>query len=163
MNLFTIGVYGFNSKTFFDALVDAEIDMVCDVRNRRGVRGSNYAFANSNRLQDKLSELGIGYVHHKELGPSRDLRSMQYTIDEHEGVKKDDRQCLSFLFLLLYTTKYLGEFCPSSFLESFKPAENIALMCVETNPMACHRFVIAERIVSTCQVNLSHIEPSMEG
>ncbi|MFN2179799.1 MAG: hypothetical protein ACK2UV_09955, partial [Candidatus Promineifilaceae bacterium] len=54
----TIGVYGFDETTFFQALKDAGVDTFCDIRRRRGVRGSRYAFANSKRLQKRLAELG---------------------------------------------------------------------------------------------------------
>ncbi len=47
----TIGVYGFEEEEFFAALANARVDLFCDVRRRRGVRGARYAFANSQRLQ----------------------------------------------------------------------------------------------------------------
>lgn len=37
----TIGVYGFDEQSFFQALQDAQIDTLCDIRARRGVRGSD--------------------------------------------------------------------------------------------------------------------------
>ena len=59
MKLITIGVYGFDEESFFQALLAAGVDVFCDIRQRRGVRGATYAFANSQRLQRRLAELGI--------------------------------------------------------------------------------------------------------
>ena len=44
IKLFTIGVYGFSETEFFDALEEAGIDTFIDIRYRRGVRGSLYAY-----------------------------------------------------------------------------------------------------------------------
>ena len=40
LELLTIGVYGFDPGGFFGALSAAGVDTFCDVRSRRGVRGS---------------------------------------------------------------------------------------------------------------------------
>lgn len=60
--IMTIGVYGFDEQSFFQALQNARVDTLCDIRARRGVRGSDYAFANSERLQKRLTELNIRRV-----------------------------------------------------------------------------------------------------
>jgi hypothetical protein len=39
----TIGVYGWVEEDFFRALVDVRVDLFCDLRARRGVRGSTCA------------------------------------------------------------------------------------------------------------------------
>ena len=56
MKFVTIGVYGSDEATFFEALQRAGVDTFCDIRWRRGVRGAKYAFANSARLQKRLAE-----------------------------------------------------------------------------------------------------------
>ena len=63
----TIGVYGFTLDRFLDTLRGADVRLLLDVRQRRGVRGSEYAWANSARLQSALAASGIAYRHHKEL------------------------------------------------------------------------------------------------
>ena len=42
----TIGAYGFSADRFFAALREAGVDTFLDIRQRRGVRGAEYAFAN---------------------------------------------------------------------------------------------------------------------
>jgi len=82
----TIGVYGWTLEAFLDALRAAGVALVLDVRQRRGVRGSEYAWANAVRLQAALAEAGIGYRHRKELAPTTELRDLQYREDERQGV-----------------------------------------------------------------------------
>ena len=47
MKIFTIGVYNSSETHFFDKLKNNHIDVFCDIRQRRGVRGRKYAFVNS--------------------------------------------------------------------------------------------------------------------
>jgi hypothetical protein len=46
----TIGVYGWTLGRFLEALQDADVGLLVDVRQRRGVRGREYAWANARRL-----------------------------------------------------------------------------------------------------------------
>ena len=86
MQLATIGVYGFTLEEFLRSLRDADARLVLDVRQRRGVRGPQYAWANSTRLQAALEEAGIDYQHHPELAPTTDMRQLQYREDDRLGV-----------------------------------------------------------------------------
>ncbi len=76
----TIGVYGFDRDSFLTALTGAGVELLLDVRQRRGVRGSEYAWANAQRLQAALAEPGIGYSHLKELAPTTEMRQLQYRV-----------------------------------------------------------------------------------
>jgi uncharacterized protein (DUF488 family) len=46
----TIGVYGWTLERFLDALHETDVGLLVDVRQRRGVRGREYAWANAGRL-----------------------------------------------------------------------------------------------------------------
>src|SRR5918995_887289 len=91
----TIGVYGFDRDSFLAALGAAGVDLLLDVRQRRGVRGSEYAWANAQRLQAALAEAGIGYSHLKELAPTTEMRQLQYREDERRGEGKRSRTVLA--------------------------------------------------------------------
>ncbi|MBB4940042.1 uncharacterized protein (DUF488 family) [Streptosporangium album] len=67
----TIGVYGFGGESFLQRLRHADVRLLLDVRQRRGVRGPEYAWANSRRLQAALAQARIAYEHHPELAPLR--------------------------------------------------------------------------------------------
>ena len=58
LRMATIGVYGFDGESFLERLRRANVGLLLDVRQRRGVRGSQYAWANSRRLQTALAHAG---------------------------------------------------------------------------------------------------------
>ena len=51
--------------------------VLCDVRRRRGVRGSEYAWVNSLRLQQTIARLDIEYQHRLDLAPSNAVREVR--------------------------------------------------------------------------------------
>src|SRR5437588_11933269 len=102
MRIITSGVYGFSEEVFFQKLQQAGVDTFCDIRWRRGVRGREYAFANSRRLQKRLAELGIRYLHCRELAPSPALRKRQTAADTAAGIEKRKRTSLGEAFIAGY-------------------------------------------------------------
>jgi uncharacterized protein (DUF488 family) len=156
----TIGVYGSDEAGFFQALADAKVDTFCDVRRRRGLRGSLYAFANSARLQRRLEEMGIRYRHFKELSPSDATRAMQHEDDEEAGIARRERQQLGQRFIDSYTAECLADFDAGQFIEELGPeAKVVALFCVEREPEACHRSLLAERIHQELGLTVQHLRP----
>lgn len=99
MEIYTIGVYGSTEQQFFNKLVENNIDTFCDIRQRRGVRGSEYAFLNSQRLQNRLAEMGIQYDYLKDLAPTKEIRDKQKEADKQAGVQKKDRTRLGDVFV----------------------------------------------------------------
>jgi uncharacterized protein (DUF488 family) len=156
----TIGVYGFSEVAFFDALERAGVDVFCDVRQRRGVRGATYAFANSQRLQAHLAELGIHYLHRKDLAPTTAVRQQQKTADKSDKVAKRQRDRLSQAFIDAYETEILSQFEPQSLLDDLPPAaEVVALFCVEREPAACHRSLVAQKLAQAFNIPIIDIRP----
>jgi uncharacterized protein (DUF488 family) len=141
----TIGVYGYDLEGFLSALRGAGVEVVLDVRQRRGVRGPEYAWANSQRLQAALAEAGIDYEHRKELAPTTAMRQAQYRADDARGEGKRNRTRLSPEYEGLYTEQILD----SADLEPIAALarERLpALLCVERDAEACHRSLVAARL-----------------
>jgi uncharacterized protein (DUF488 family) len=158
--LFTIGVYGWDDARFFQALLDANVDTFVDIRARRGVRGSEYTFANSARLQARLAELGIRYVHRPDLAPTKEVRERQYETDAANKTAKRQRTVLSVPFVEAYLQERLKGFDCPAFIDSLGPdARRIVLMCVEAQPAACHRLLLAERLHSVLKLEVTHLLP----
>jgi len=155
----TIGVYGFTAEAFIDRLREAGVRTVLDVRQRRGVRGSQYAWANSARLQAALTETGIGYRHHKELAPTTELRQLQYREDDRLGVGKRSRERLAPAYVARYVTEILGQADLGAVVAELPADGPAALLCVERDPEACHRSLIAERLASKHGVTVTHLRP----
>jgi uncharacterized protein (DUF488 family) len=98
MEFFTIGVYHSKEDEFFNKLIVTKIDTLCDIRQRRGVRGKEYSFVNSNYLQQRLKELNIRYEYIKELAPTNEVRQYQKDEDKRLKEKKRDRKVASNIF-----------------------------------------------------------------
>ncbi len=109
------------------------------------MRGPEYAFANSARLQARLAEPGIAYEHRLELAPSTAIRQQQYSEDAQLGIGKRNRSQLGEAFKAAYAAECLEAFDAAGFLAE-AGAGPICLFCVEREPGACHRSLVAEQL-----------------
>lgn len=154
----TIGVYGFDGPDFIRALQGAEVDLVLDVRQRRGVRGSEYAWANAKRLEAALAEAGIGYSHLPELAPTTAMRQLQYEEDGRKGEGKRSRTELAPAYAQRYTEQVLDQVDLGPIVR-FVGDNRAAILCVERDPEACHRSLIAARLEQELGSGVVHLRP----
>jgi len=161
MKILTIGVYGFSEEAFFQKLQSDGVDTFCDIRWRRGVRGREYAFANNGRLQKRLAELGVRYLHVRELAPTPELGKRQTAADKAAGIKKRKRTTLGEAFIAGYH-EAMANFESRKFIETLGAETKIAaLFCVERDPAACHRSLLAERLQRDLgtEIEITHLLP----
>jgi uncharacterized protein (DUF488 family) len=156
----TIGVHGWTLETFLAALREADVAQILDVRQRRGVRGSEYAWANARRLQAALAAAGIDYRHLKELAPTTELRHVQYDEDARQGVGKRSRTDLAPEYVARYTKEVLDRADLDSIVAELAQDAASALLCVERDPEACHRSLIAHRLATEHPVTVKHLLPT---
>jgi uncharacterized protein (DUF488 family) len=155
----TIGVYDWDLDHFLQALAAADVRLLLDVRQRRGVRGREYSWANALRLQAALAGAGIAYEHHKELAPTTELRQLQYAEDARKGEGKRSRTVLADEYRARYTREILDH-APLDALAAELPRDGAAaLFCVERDPEACHRSIVAERLADEHGVSVNHLRP----
>ena len=155
----TIGVYGFTAEAFLEKLTDAGVGVLLDLRQRRGVRGPDYSWANSVRLQRALAEADIGYRHVKELAPTTELRQLQYREDDRQGVGKRNRIALAPKYAERYTREILDPFDLSALVAELPRHSVTALLCVELDPEACHRSLVAERLRADLGLSVTDLRP----
>ncbi len=156
----TIGVYEFDAASFIRALDGAGVTQVIDIRQRRGVRGSEYAWANARRLQALLAGARIAYVYHPELAPDTEMRQLQYREDARQGVGKRSRVQLSDEYIRVYTEEIL-DLAPLEPLVRQLPVHGIgALLCVEATAQACHRSLVAQRLADRFGFEVINLEPT---
>lgn len=156
--LYTTGVYGKTESVFFEQIENAQIQLFCDIRQRRGVRGSQYRFVNSRYLQQALADRGIGYRYVSELAPTREIRETQYLIDQAQGVSKRARTELGEEFKRRYIREVLDSFDTGAFSRSLDPnLRRMVLFCVESAPEACHRSLAAERLQRDWKIPVEHL------
>jgi len=142
----TVGVYDSSLDAFIAKLKRHHVALLVDVRQRRGVRGREYAWANSLRLQAALEQAGIEYRHLPELAPTTELRQLQYREDDRLKVGKRSRVELSEEYRRRYLDEVLDRVDLGRVLGSLPDEATTALLCVERDAPACHRSLIAARL-----------------
>lgn len=153
----TIGVYEADLESFLAALHAAGVSLLLDVRQRRGVRGPQYAWANSQRLQAALADAGIAYEHHKELAPTTELRNLQYAEDDRLGVGKRSRRALAPAYVEGYRREILDHVDLDAVVARMPEDATTALLCVERNAEACHRSLVAAELAETYGLDVVHL------
>lgn len=143
---YTIGVFNSTKEEFFEKLVDHEIDTFCDIRQRRGVRGSVYSFVNSKRLQQKLKELNIFYEYIPGLAPPPEIRKLQKEKDLEDKITNKQRLKLAKAFVNAYKSQILKSFNFKELLEHFEKnnSTRVVFFCVEEHYEACHRSLVTQ-------------------
>lgn len=158
MKVYTIGVYNSTEQDFFKKLIDNNIDTFCDIRQRRGVRGREYAFVNSNYLQEKLKDLDIKYAHILELAPTSEIREKQKNEDLRLGVQKRSRVVIGDVFAREYKRK-ISTFDFDEFYDQLDRigASKVVFFCVEEKASACHRSIVAQEMKERFNVEVIHL------
>ena len=82
------------------------------------------------------------------LAPTTDLRHLQYAIDDAAGVGKRSRKELAPEYAERYRHEILDRADLDELLDALPEDGLGALMCVERDPEACHRSLIAERLAA---------------
>lgn len=158
-NVYTTGVYGLSSEDFFDRITSNQIDAFIDIRRRRAVRGSKFAFVNSQRLQGKLKDLGVNYIHVLDLAPTNEIREAQKEADKIAKVKKRERDELGEEFKQLYKQEILAKYNLEDLFSKLANlnAKNVLLFCVEKESCACHRSLVTDKINTEYQIPIIHL------
>lgn len=156
INVYTIGVYNSTETRFFEKLTNNNIDLFLDIRQRRGVRGSQYKFVNSNYLQAKLKDLGIAYEYIKDLAPTKEIRQMQKEADRKNGETKKQRTTLGDVFASEYAKQILDNYDVDELAQRLvdENVKNVVLFCVEENAAACHRSIVARELASKLKIKV---------
>jgi len=155
----TIGVYGFAAGAFLEKLTGAGVGLLLDLRQRRGVRGPDYSWANSAQLQRALAAGDVGYRHVKDLAPTTELRQLQYREDDRQGVGKRNRIALAPGYVERYTREILDPFDLGALVAELPGDSVTALFCVERDPEACHRSLVAERLRAQHGLPVTDLRP----
>ncbi|MDQ6835232.1 MAG: DUF488 domain-containing protein [Actinomycetota bacterium] len=155
----TIGVYCFTAEAFLDTLQAADVRRLIDVRQRRGVRGPHFTWANAIRLQALLAGAGVAYSHHRELAPTTALRQLQYREDHLAGVGKRSREHLAPAYVQGYVAAILDQAPLELLLDELPDQGRAALFCVECAAGACHRSLIAQRLRERHGFSVLHLTP----
>lgn len=138
--LFTIGYSGHTLTSFADALRQAGVEQVIDVRRNAVSRKAGFS---RRGLTEFLERQGFGYAHEPALGVPWELR------DELREGKCNLAEYLRGFRVYLASERVTLERVLAAVHE--KPS---CLLCLERDPAECHRTVVAEELVKLARVGL---------
>ncbi len=151
-------MYGFEAGAFFSALRNAHITLLVDVRQRRGVRGSQYAFANASALTAQLRRDGIPYRSEPRLAPTDEVRAVQHRADLDAGIAKRNRDMLAPAFVRAYEELVMSRYGDDNLNALLAVAgERPCFLCVERLPSACHRGLISSWISNRTGASVTNL------
>ena len=96
----------------------------------------------------------------RDRAPTPTLRQRQAAADKAQGTTKRKRAVLGEVFVAGYREERLAGFDSVKFVEQLGPgARVVALFCVEREPWACHRSLLATRLCEDLGVEVEHLTP----
>ncbi|CAN5642193.1 DUF488 domain-containing protein [soil metagenome] len=144
--LATIGYESATVQTFLDALRDARIDLLVDVR--AAARSRRPGFAKS-RLAATLQEAGIAYLHLSGLGTPADGRAAARA-GNHEEMKRVFREHLA---------SAVAQEQLSTLVDLIGAGQRVCLLCLENDPEHCHRSIVARAAAARIPLKIDHLHP----
>jgi hypothetical protein len=102
---------------------------------------------------------GIAYRHRRDLAPTTELRHLQYAADDRAGVGKRSRALLDPKYVTRYTREVLDNVDLAQLVAELPREAATALLCVEAEPQACHRSLIARRLADGYGIAITHARP----
>ena len=144
-SIFTIGYENATVPAFRDALRDAKIDLLVDVRAVASSRRPGFA---KTALAANAKEAGAEYLHLRALGTPADGRAAARA-GRPDEMKQIFRQQLA-------TDDAQEQLAQVADL--VRQGRRVVLLCLEADPQVCHRSIVAAevaRITGAAVVNLS--------
>jgi uncharacterized protein (DUF488 family) len=131
--LWTIGYQGKALPNLVGELLEAEIEMLVDVRIRPASRKPGFS---RKALTAELPHADIAYEHCRELGTPLDIRGIFRAGTKH----LDEARAKYREYLLSEAADQLA------WLAGVARKQRTAILCFELDPRECHRRVIAEEL-----------------
>ena len=143
----TIGYEAATMRTFLQALTEAEVQLLVDVR---AVASSRRPGFSKTKLAANLKEAGIDYLHLRALGTPAEGRAAARA-GRHEEMRA--------VFMEQLATPEAQEQL-DTVEELVKGGRRIALLCFEARPEHCHRNLVASALAERMPVRIDHLFPA---
>ncbi|HEU4565388.1 MAG TPA: DUF488 domain-containing protein [Gemmatimonadaceae bacterium] len=144
--LATIGYQAATMSSFLEALRDARVELLVDVR---AVASSRRPGFSKSKLAANLAEAGIDYLHLRALGTPADGRAAARA-GRHDEMRAIFREQLA-------TEEARGEL--ETLAELVRSGRRVCLLCFEADPAHCHRALVAAALGELVPVRVEHLAP----
>ena len=126
-DVYTIGYEGTTIDAFLDALQDAGVTLLVDVRDFPSSRKPGFS---KSPLRARLGEAGIGYEHWKDLGTPKEVRDAYRATGDFQPFEE------AYHRILADRTDVVER------LAVRVRSEAACLLCYERDPAECHRSIL---------------------
>jgi uncharacterized protein (DUF488 family) len=147
--LATIGYQAATVRSFLDALREAGVELLVDVRAVASSRRPGFA---KSRLAANLAEAGIGYVHLRGLGTPAEGRAAARA-GQYPELRRIFREHLA-------TPGARAEL--DELADLVRSSRRVCLLCFEAEPEHCHRSMVAAALGALMPVEVMHLRPKDE-
>lgn len=147
--LATIGYEGTTIPALLEALADARVELLVDVRAVASSRRPGFA---KTRLAAHLAAAGIGYRHLRGLGTPADGRAAA------RAGRYDELRAVYLAHLATLAAQ--GELHELADLVASGP--HVALLCFEADPAHCHRSMVAAALGEILPLDVRHLRPPVD-
>lgn len=142
----TIGYEAATVRAFLDALRDADVQLLVDVRALASSRRPGFA---KTRLAANLGEAGIEYLHLRRLGTPAEGRAAARA-GRHDELRR--------IFLEHLGTAGAQEEL-GALVDLVRSGRRVCLLCFEADPAHCHRSMVADALAARLPVRVDHLAP----
>jgi uncharacterized protein (DUF488 family) len=144
--LATIGYEDATVPRFLEALKEAEVDLLVDVRAVASSRRPGFA---KTRLAENVGSVGIEYLHLRGLGTPADGRAAARA-GRHEEMRA--------IFMEHMETPEAQEEL-ERLAKLVRSGRRVCLLCLEADPAHCHRSMVAEALQARVPVEVRNLRP----
>lgn len=132
VGIFTIGYEGKALESFVEELLDAEIEVLVDVREIPTSRKKGFS---KTALAARVNDAGIRYLHFKSLGSPRYSRKKLRESGDFEVFSREYAEHLD-----------KNGYDVDALVELISGGQRAALMCFERNYERCHRHLLVQEL-----------------
>ena len=145
-DLFTIGYEGASVPRFLDALREAKVELLVDVRALASSRRPGFA---KTALAANLASAGIGYLHLRQLGTPADGRAAA-----RAGRTSEMQRIFRGQLETEGAQEQLAEV-----VALVRSGRRICLLCFEADSTECHRAIVADAVVKETGARIVNLAP----
>jgi uncharacterized protein (DUF488 family) len=144
--LATIGYENATVPRFLDALKEAGVELLVDVRAVASSRRPGFA---KTKLAENAGSVGIGYLHLRGLGTPAEGRAAARA-GRHEEMR-------AIFMEHMETSDAQDEL--ERLAELVRSGRRVCLLCLEADPTHCHRSMVAEALQALVPVKVQNLAP----
>ena len=147
--LATIGYEAATVAGFLETLRGEGIELLVDVRAVASSRRPGFA---KTKLSENLASAGIGYLHMRGLGTPADGRAAARA-GRHDELRR---------IYLEHLESPEAQTELETLLELIRSGRRICVLCLEANPVHCHRSMLAAELASRTPLTIVDLFPNSD-